>query len=46
MNLSSLKELKHLDLCFAENYFYELIKSNQTIQKMKLSYSTALFVFQ
>ena len=46
MNLSSVIELKNLDLYFPENYFYELIKSNQTIQKIKLSFSVGLFVFQ
>ena len=44
MNLNLVKELKNLDLYFAENY--ELIKLNQTIQKIKLSFSVSLSVFQ
>ena len=44
MTFNLVKELKNLDLYFAENY--ELIKSNQTIQKIKLSFSISLSVFQ
>ena len=40
------RERINLDLCSAENHFYVLLKSNQTIQKFILSFSISLSVFQ
>ena len=37
---------KKLDLHSAENYFYVLLMSNQSIKKVTLSFSVSLFVFQ
>lgn len=45
--LTQFKEIIYLDLYFAENHFYVLlIKSNQSIQKVILSFSASLSVFQ